>query len=44
MTDREWKLIRDEFGDVAYECPELHDVMLAVVRRPRLVVDNTRKK
>lgn len=43
ITDREWQLLRREYGDLAYENPERHFEMLALIRRPRLVVDNTQK-
>ncbi|MBB4102418.1 hypothetical protein GGQ66_000953 [Rhizobium borbori] len=44
VTDREWQLLRREYGDLAYEEPHRHAEMLAALRRPRLVVDNTAKK
>lgn len=44
LTEREWQLLRREYGDLAYEHPERHPEMLALIRRPRLVVDNTTSK
>lgn len=44
MTDRDWQLLRREYGDFAYEHPEMHAEWLSLIKRPRLVVDNTAKK
>lgn len=44
MTDREWQLLRREYGDLAYEHPGRYEEWLALLRRPRLVVDNTAKR
>lgn len=44
VSDRDWQLLRREYGDLAYEHPERHAEMLTLIRRPRLVVDNTAKK
>lgn len=41
ISDRDWQLLRREYGDLAYEHPEMHAELLALIRRPRLVVDNT---
>lgn len=39
ISDREWKLLREHYGDLAYEEPHRHTEMLALIRRPRLVVN-----
>ncbi|WP_156379666.1 hypothetical protein [Rhizobium sp. Leaf383] len=43
ISDREWQLLRREYGDLAYEHPEMHEQWLKLIQRPRLVVDNTKK-
>lgn len=44
ISDREWQLLRREYGDLAYEHPEMHEQWLKLSRRPRLVVENAAKK
>lgn len=31
ITEEEWQRIRRHFGDVAYECPEMHRKMLEIL-------------
>lgn len=33
LTDEQWQRIRRHFGDVAYEHPEMADVMLEIVEQ-----------
>lgn len=46
ISASEWRLLREEYGDIAYEEPHRHREMLEPIRRPklRLVVDNTEKQ
>ena len=44
ITDKEWQLLRQHYGDLAYEEPHRHREMFDLIRpRPMLVVDNTKK-
>ncbi len=45
ISDKDWFLLRKVYGDMAYECADQHEAMLALIKRPRLrlVVDNTKK-
>lgn len=43
ISASEWRLLRREYGDLAYETPDQHAAMLALIRRPKLAVDNTKK-
>ncbi|MBB2868599.1 UNVERIFIED_ORG: hypothetical protein GGI63_005243 [Rhizobium esperanzae] len=31
ITEEEWNRIREHFGDLAYECPEMHRQMLEIL-------------
>ena len=42
ISERDWQLLRRNYGDLAYEEPHRHAEMLALIK-PRLVVDNTKK-
>lgn len=44
VSDREWQWLRRQYGDLAYEHPELHSQWLVSMPRLRLVVDNTKEK
>lgn len=46
ITPSEWRLLRQEYGDLAYEEPHRHREMLDLLRRPklRLVVANSKEK
>lgn len=44
VTQREWEWLRRQYGDLAYEHPELHVQWLKEMPRLRLVVDNTGKE
>ncbi|MBB3314637.1 hypothetical protein FHT77_000479 [Rhizobium sp. BK181] len=32
LTDEEWQLVYDYYGDVAHQYPELHQAMLLIAR------------
>lgn len=40
VSVREWQWLRGQYGDLAYEHPELHTQWLTAMPRLRLVVDN----
>lgn len=40
VSDREWQWLRRQYGDLAYEHPELHETWLKSMPRLRLVADN----
>lgn len=44
ISDREWQWLRRQYGDIAYEHPELHEQWIKSMPRPRLLVDNTTSK
>lgn len=44
MRNSDWQLLRREYGDIAYEHPEHHAAMLALIKRPLLVVDNLKRR